>query len=297
MNVLSLFDGMSCGQIALERAGIKVDNYYASEIEETPIKVTMDNYPKTIQLGDVTKLHWTNYGFETDTSDHSYRCFEYKGNIDLLIGGSPCQDISNLNKFKEGLAGEKSKLFYQYWRMWQETKPKYFLLENVAGDKGAIDKISSLMGVRPIRISSNWVSAQNRMRCYWTNIPVNTLPKKKHLFLKDILEENVDEKYFIKDGRLNWLLSDSGIKSTKKRFTGIDTIRAGCLTKRGEKSWNCNYVTDNGRIRKLTPIEYERLQTVPDNYTCIASDIDRYEMLGNGWTIDIIAHIFKHMKL
>src|SRR5690348_3703253 len=115
MNVLSLFDGMSCGQIALERIGIKVDNYFASEIDEPAIKVCMNNYPETKQLGDVINIK-----------------SETLPKIDLLIGGSPCQDISNLSKFRLGLDGEKSGLFYQYWRVWQETKPKYFLLENVA---------------------------------------------------------------------------------------------------------------------------------------------------------------------
>jgi len=279
MNVLSLFDGMSCGQIALGRAGLKVDNYYASEIDKHAIKVTMNNYPNTIQLGNVV---------DTKGSDLP--------NIDLLIGGSPCQDISNLNKFKMGLGGDKSSLFYQYWRMWQETKPKYFLLENVAGNKSAIASITKLMGVRPIKICSSWVCAQTRMRYYWTNIPVNTLPQRTNTKLVDILEAIVDEKYFLKDGRLKWLLGASGQRSLNKRFVGIDTDLAGCITKRSEGSWNCTYVTQNGRIRTLTPIEYERLQTVPDNYTSCVDDKHRYEMLGNGWTVDIIAYILKHIK-
>jgi site-specific DNA-cytosine methylase len=151
------------------------------------------------------------------------------------------------------------------------------------------------MGVRPLKLNANMVSAQNRNRLFWTNIPVNSLPVKKHYRLTDILEPNVDEKYFIKDGRLKWLLGESGQGSLNKRFSGLDPIKAGCLTKRGEKSWNCNYVTDNGRIRTLTPIEYERLQCVPDNYTAAVPDANRYEMLGNGWNVDIIKHIFKHL--
>lgn len=298
MNVLSFFDGMSCGQIALNRINIKVDKYFACEIEPEPIKVTQHNFPRTIQLGDVSKVHYTNLGLEVDISDTKTQCYE--GVIDLFIGGSPCQDISNLSKFKLGLDGDKSGLFYQYYRMWQEIKlcnPKAkFLLENVAGNKSAISAITKLMGVRPIKISSNWVSAQNRMRYYWTNIPVNSVPSKKNLKLFDILETNVDEKYFLKDGRLKWLLGDSGKRSLESKFTTLDAPIASCLTKRGEKSWNCNYVTDNGRIRKLTPVEWERLQTVPDNYTSIAEDSHRYEMLGNGWTVDIIAHIFKHLN-
>ena len=278
INVLSLFDGMSCGQIALDRIGIKVHNYYASEIEKKSMQVTMFNYPNTIQLGSVVDIKG-----------------EQLPEIDLLIGGSPCQDISNLNKFKEGLDGSKSSLFYQYWRMWQETKPKYFLLENVAGNKSAIASITKLMGVRPIKICSSWVCAQTRMRYYWTNIPVNTLPKKTNTRLTDILQEDVDEKYFLKDGRLKWLLGSSGQRSLNKRFVGIDTDLAGCITKRSEGSWNCTYVTQNNRLRTLTPIEYERLQTVPDNYTACVDDKFRYEMLGNGWTVDIICHILKHI--
>jgi len=294
MNVLSLFDGMSCGQLALERAAIKFDNYYASEIDKSAQIVARKNYPNIISLGDVRDVFWTNTGFEIKNGD-SWLDVGFDGKIDLLIGGSPCQDISNLSKLKLGLDGEKSSLFYQFWRMWQETKPKYFLLENVAGNKSAIAAITKLMGVRPIKISSNWVSAQNRMRYYWTNIPVNTLPIKKRVVLKDILEKEVDEKYFIKDGRLKWLLGDSGQRSIKSKFTNLDPVRASCLTKRGEKSWNCNYVTIGGRIRKLTPVECERLQTIPDNYSNYVDDADRYEMLGNSWTVDIIAHIFKHI--
>ena len=296
INVLSLFDGMSCGQIALERAAIKVKNYYASEIDKPAINVARYNYPEMTSFGDVNELFfYHNTGFEIKNGD-SWLNVPYDGEIDLLIGGSPCQDISNLSKFKLGLEGEKSSLFYQYWRMWQETKPKYFLLENVAGNKSAIDSITKLMGVKPIRICSSWVSAQTRMRYYWTNIPVNTLPKRTNTRLVDILEKNVDEKYFLKDGRLKWLLGASGRRSLKKRFVGIDTELAGCITKRSEGSWNCTYVTQNDRIRTLTPIEYERLQTVPDNYTACVIDKHRYEMLGNGWTVDIIAHILKHMK-
>lgn len=279
MNVLSLFDGMSCGQIALNRAGIKYDKYYASEIEKEAIVVTQANYPDTIQLGDICKID-----------------AHLLPKIDLLIGGSPCQDISNMSKFRLGLDGEKSKLFYQYYRLLKETNPTYFLLENVSGNKKSIATITKLLGCRPIRMNSNLVSAQNRKRLYWTNIPVTSIPVNKRLILADVLEISVDEKYFLKDGRLKWLFSESGFKSKEKRFTTIDPIRAMCLTKRGEGSWNCTYVTQNEKIRKLTPVEWERLQTVPDNYTKYVDDKYRYEMLGNGWTVDIIAHIFKHMK-
>ena len=154
MNVLSLFDGISCGQIALERAGIKVDNYYASEIKDIAIKVTQLHYPNTIQLGDVRNIK-----------------AEDLPKIDLLIGGSPCQDFSNANRNKDGLEGEKSGLFYQYLRLLHELKPRYFLLENVAMKKEERKRISDMLGVEPILINSNLVSAQNRKRLYWTNIP------------------------------------------------------------------------------------------------------------------------------
>lgn len=282
MNILSCFDGMSCGQIAAERAKLKVDKYYASEIDVPAMTVCLHNYPNTKQVGSITEL-------SVDKLDW----------IDMIIGGSPCQDISNLNKFKEGLEGEKSSLFYHFYRIWQEIKrinPNvFFLLENVAGNKKAIMQITKLMGVRPLKLNANIVSAQNRNRLFWTNISVNSLPIKKNCLLSDILENNVDEKYFIKDGRLKWLLGESGQNSINKRFSGLDPIKAGCLTKRGEKSWNCNYVTDNGRIRTLTPIEYERLQCVPNNYTSIVPNSNRYEMLGNGWNVDIITHIFNHL--
>lgn len=282
MNVLSVFDGMSCGQLALERSNIKVDNYYASEIDKNAIAVTMKNYPNTKQLGSVLDV-----------------TAESLPNIGLLIGGSPCQDISNLNKFKLGLDGDKSSLFYQYWRIWQEIKSKnekaYFLLENVAGNKKAISSITKLMGVRPIKISSNWVSAQNRMRYYWTNIPVNSLPKKSHVFLKDILEQEVDDKYYQNEGWLKWWEANSGFQ-LEKGYSTLNADKAACLTKRMYASWNGNFIQDKKGIRRLTPIECERLQTVPDNYTSCVDDKFRYEMLGNGWTVDIIAHILKHIK-
>lgn len=296
MNVLSLFDGMSCGQIALERADKEVERYYACEIDKPAIKVARSNYPNMISLGDITTTFYTNNGFELKGDNSWLDVSDSNHKIDLLIGGSPCQDISSLSKLRLGLDGHKSSLFFHFLRLMKETKPKFFLLENVVGNKETTNTISRLIGVRPIKINSNLVSAQNRTRLYWTNIPVNSLPKKKDITLIDILEKNVDEKYFLRDGRLKWILGDGGQRCLEKKFSSLDPHKALCLTRRGEKSWNCNYVTDNGRIRKLTPIECERLQTVPDNYTYTVKDTDRYEMLGNGWTVDIIAHILKHIK-
>ena len=171
MNALSLFDGISCGHIALDRAGIKVDKYFASEIKDIAIKVTQSNYPDTIQLGDITKVN-----------------ADELPQIDLLIGGSPCQDFSLANRNVTGLDGEKSSLFYHYYRLLKELKPKYFLLENVRMKKDDQAKLSELLGVEPIAINSNLVSAQNRPRLYWTNIPNIVTPADKQIDVNDILD-------------------------------------------------------------------------------------------------------------
>jgi site-specific DNA-cytosine methylase len=278
VNVLSLFDGIGCGHVALERLGIHVDKYFASEIDEMAIKITQNNYPSTIQLGDIINVKGKDLP-----------------KIDLLIGGSPCQDISNLKSNGKGLEGDKSSLFYDYLRLLQETNPKYFLLENVVGRKLATDTITELLGVKPILIDSRLVSGQKRKRYYWTNIPGISQPHNKHILLQDILEPKVDENYFLKEGRLKWLMSESGQKCLEKRFASLDPDKAQCLTARSEASWNCNYVIQWGRTRKLTPIEYERLQTLPDNYTNIVPEHHRYRLLGNGWTVDVIAHILKEV--
>lgn len=276
INVLSLFDGMSCGQIALERAGIRVNNYFASEIDKHAIKVTMHNYPNTSQIGDVTKVKAGDLP-----------------KIDLLIGGSPCQSISNLGD-GSGLDG-KSGLFFEYVRLLKELDPKYFLLENVVGSKKAIKTITEVIGVEPILFNSNLVSGQNRARYYWTNIKFD-LPRDKGIKLKDILDNNPNETCELTQGRFNWLTSDKGIQCVKKRYAAIDPEKANCLTARSDASWNCNYVTraDFG-LTKLTCEEYEKLQTVPVGYTRTAKTSERYKMLGNGWTVDVIAHILKHM--
>lgn len=280
MKVLSLFDGISCGMVALERAGIPVDRYVAYEIEPNAIKISQKNYPQIEQCGDVTTADFTQYeGF------------------DLLIGGSPCQDISNLSKKQQGLEGEKSGLFYQYLRALQEVKPKYFLLENVVGKKEAIRTISDLLGVEPILIDSQKVSAQRRKRYYWTNIPNITQPKDKGILMKDVLQKWEDaEAGYLSEGRLKWLLGENGQKCVKKRYANINGDKCQCLTLRSEPSWNCQYIEENGKYRHLTPIEYERMQTLPDNYTFGVPDRERYKALGNGWTVDVIAHILKNLK-
>lgn len=276
MNVLSLFDGMSCGQIALNRLGIKYTNYYASEIDKHAIKVTQANYPNTIQLGDVTKI------VAADLPQ-----------VDLLIGGSPCQGFSFAGK-QLNFEDPRSKLFFEFVRLLKELKPKYFLLENVRMKKDYQDIITQHLGVEPLEINSNLVSAQNRRRLYWTNIPIGGLPEDKGILVKDILLDEVDDKYYLKMNQQIWFEHNKEFQ-LKKKYSSLDSDKAITMLTRQYDSWNGNFVTSAGGIRKLTPVECERLQTVLDNYTSIESDRQRYKMLGNGWTVDVIKHIFQGM--
>ena len=423
MNVLSLFDGMSCGQIALNRAGVKYDTYFASEIDKYAIKVAQANYPNTFQIGDVTKVDHTQLPF---------------GGIDLLMGGSPCQGFSFAGKqlnFKD----PRSKLFFEFIRLRDELKPKYVLLENVRMPKSSQHIISAWMGFQPQAINSSLVSAQNRYRLYWFGkrayreptpsgdsygydaIPIPPM-EDKGIVLQDILEDgiandamtNKDSKSHCITARYNgavwWnsiqrrqrtmvqvgeadnikgfdsikrIYSPSGKAPTLTTMQGghrepkvatdivtfnpnqeakiqkmnVTTDKANCLTEaigRGGSSSeyltsvkkktlalqsigrivnrrldengvrkdnqldlpftkqlevsdsdksNClttvnkdNVVVEGMQWRKLTPLECERLQTVPDNYTNHVSNSQRYKMLGNGWTVDVIAHIMKGIK-
>lgn len=287
MRVLSLFDGISCGRVALERAGIQVEKYYASEIDKYAIQITQKNYPDTVQLGDVTKIDGK----------------QFDGKIDLLIGGSPCQSLSiTMSQTRQNLDG-KSKLFFEYVRILKEVKPKYFLLENVASMKDECKQvITEYMGVEPIFINSNCFSAQDRPRLYWTNIPVNVMNLKEcSLCLKDIMETNVDEKYFYNYPLLN-------IDMSKQVCATMDFKNNEMHKRIFNPNFKCHTLTtcgggntqkkvfDNGRVRKLTPLEYERLQTLPDNYTDGVAATHRYTAIGNGWTVDVIAHIFSFIK-
>ena len=451
MNILSLFDGMSCGQQALERVGIKVDKYYASEIDQHAIKVTMANYPNTIQLGSVVNVD----GYALPS-------------IDLLIGGSPCQSFSFAGK-RKGMATKceteiltldhylqlkkdgfefegQSYLFWEYMRLLNEVKPKYFLLENVEMGEKWERVLSKAIGINGIHINSALVSAQNRKRIFWTNIghePGGLFgdlicniqqPKDKGILLKDILEKEVSDKYYLSEKMVNCLInrpkeydvfrpvlenSETKSKCLNSRllkmgsgdnYIKIDKIgnvkanqdKASCFTAGGNSGGNhsdmdlivhntmprssttgkgstgplsrndgktycldtgntnaveivasrgrgenneqqlearkdgktnsltsvqkdnlvaihignsekftsesnsgkaftiiknhCHGIKENNRIRRLTPLECERLQTVKDNYTAHVSDTQRYKMLGNGWTIEVIAHILNHIK-
>lgn len=351
MNVLSLFDGISCGRLALDRAGVKYDKYYAAEIDKHAIKVARKNYPDTIHIGDVTKvLGW-----------------EYS-NIGLVIGGSPCQSFSIAGD-GSGFDG-KSKLFFEYVRILREVRivnPEVkFLLENVKMKQEWKDMISRELGVEPVEINSTLVSAQNRKRLYWTNIHNVSQPEDKGLVLKDILEDGFTdrqksfcldanyhkggnlEQYFEKGrrqlvfdsvipiGRINSsqdgiIVSEegkapclmAGHNNTPKVYLDSKQIERAKQTHQG-KTWKSgnkmgsmrfpvptddkaktllasqisgaretNHIKDEIGYRKLTPIECERLQTLPDNWTEGISNTQRYKAIGNGWTVDVIAHIFK----
>ena len=370
INVLSLFDGMSCGQIALDQLDIKVDNYYASEIDKWAMQVAKKNYPNTKHLGDVTELKGSDLP-----------------KIDLLMGGSPCQGFSFAGK-QLNFDDPRSALFFEFVRLLEETKPKYFLLENVRMKKEFQDIISEHLGVKPIMINSALVSAQNRVRLYWTNIPNIEQPEDKGIVLKDILEDFYENPVIdqLPRGANKGGITASSLKKGKtpsltpsswqhnnhlcelKEFnpdsechhvaTATDINGHDCIKRvyadsgksptlnactggnREPKvlcgAWRGRYIKDGKRqdhkgsvagkteqrleirqdgktntlttvqkdnvvvipptYRKLTPLECERLQTVPDNYTSSVSNSQRYKMLGNGWTVEVIKHIFKEMK-
>jgi DNA-cytosine methyltransferase len=309
MNVLSLFDGISCGQLALNRAEVEYDKYFASEIDKHAIKVTQHHFPNTIQLGDVKELKGSSLP-----------------KIDLLIGGSPCQSFSVAGN-GSGFDG-KSKLFFEFVRVLKEVNPKYFLLENVKMKKEWQDIISENLGVEPMEINSSLVSAQHRRRLYWTNIPEIIQPENKNIKLADILEKNIEgEKKYgdfksnngkairIEKNNFPYTFYEARTKEGKEErkrvriLTGRDTTPRSAKYKiylplRTEKS-NCivatpsqlDYIVDlNGTYRKLTINEIEALQTVPINYTESVSENQRRKMLGNGWTVDVVAHIFSHIN-
>lgn len=289
LNVLSLFDGISCGQIALERAGIEVDNYYASEIDKYAIQVTQKNYPNTKQIGSVV---------DVKASDLP--------KIDLLIGGSPCQGFSfagaGLN-FED----ERSKLFFEFVRLRNELNPAYFLLENVKMKKEWQDIISDLLGVQPILINSSLVSAQSRQRLYWTNIPDITQPKDRGILIEDVIENGSalkDKSQTI----LATLYKENAKSMIKRNKKGLLVIIDDMYKSRPERIYESKAPTlrsersglkikNEYEVRKLSPIECERLQTIPDRYTDCISDTQRYKTLGNGWTVDVVAHIFKNISL
>ena len=292
MKVLSLFDGISCGMVALERASIPVERYVAYEIEPNAIKISKKNYPQIEQCGDVTKADFT----------------QYKG-FDLLIGGSPCQDLSNYKYDRgdvKGLEGSKSNLFYHFVRALKECKPKYFLLENVASmEQKWADVISEELGVQPIMINSSLLCAAERKRLYWTNIPDIQQPTDRGFVLKDIVipAEEVELKYWYEKYDFTVHAGEPKVKATihlnghrqSKEVYNLNS-KSNTLLCDGNGGNLAKKVYQNGKVRRLTPLEYERLQTLPDGYTEGVADSHRYTAIGNGWTVDVIAHIFKHLN-
>ena len=374
MKILSLFDGISCARVALERAGIPVEAYYASEVDKYAMQISAKNYPDIVQLGDITSLI-SDEGFSVGISGKGF--LENANNIDLLIGGSPCQDLSIAKKDRKGLDGERSGLFWQYVNMLKYVKPKYFILENVNSmPKEAKALITETLGVEPIMINAALVSAQNRKRLFWTNIPNVTLPEDRGILLKDILETEVDEKYFInkeaydkvsikkaaktfasgkKEGAIEFpqgierkslcLLASNPqldrstnlirvsqigkggqadrIYSPEGKSVGLSALGGGRGAKTGlymiqtprgynkggikaldgktptlsSSSWeHNNHIIEDTQIRKLTPIECERLQGLEDNYTEGVSNSQRYKMLGNAFNVDVVAHILSFIN-
>ena len=316
MNVLSLFDGISCARVALDRAKIEVNCYLSSEIEKNAIKVSEKNYPDIVRVGSVVGL-------------------EIEGQIDLLIGGSPCQDLSIAKKDRKGLEGNRSGLFWEYVRLKKECNPTYFILENVASmPKADRDIITREMGVEPVLFNASLVSAQCRKRLFWTNIPF-TLPKDKGILLKDILQPDVDDKFYLKkefnktaqtgrnetkklgymgekDHQAKRVYDDNGklpalnvvcnsMVLSKHQQTNLREVdeKAHTLCSTMHKGSHANGTTlvkQEDRIRKLTPIECERLQGLPDNYTDGIAMTNRYKCLGNAFNVDVVTHILTHLK-
>jgi DNA (cytosine-5)-methyltransferase 3A len=341
MKILSLFDGISCARVAAERAGFVVESYYASEIDKYAIQVAKKNYPDTIHLGSVTEING----------------FDYQG-VDLLIGGSPCQDLSIAKKDRKGLDGSRSSLFWEYVRILKEVKPKYFILENVNSmPKEAKAIITEALGVEPIMINAALVSAQNRKRLFWTNIPGVTQPNDREIYLKDILESGdcdrlksycIDASYYkggslehyLKKGTRQLVNVPQALTETRtdeakkirsinlKQGRDFSPRRAKELMPRTDQKANCltsaltkehliiipdksKTIRTSGRgsgfgdkhnwdmispIRKLTPIECERLQSLPDNYTDGISNTQRYKCLGNAFNVEVVSHIMGFIK-
>ena len=295
---------MSCGQIALDKLNVKVDKYYASEIKEDAIRVTQQNYPNTIQVGDIKELSG-----------------DQLPEIDLLMGGSPCQNLSIAMaiEHRNGLKGDKSSLFYEYYRLLHEVKPKYFLLENVGSmRKDDRDVITELLGVKPIKVNSKLVSAQLRNRLYWTNIPNIVQPKDKNIKLNDVLTEGWSDR----EKARCLLESESRPPTTPiKMFhryysTGFTTLifksekhYQSCVEHYNKyfkgmsakeidsqiKNYDIN-LSVYGGVRYLSQIELEKLQTAPSGYTNILDRNSAAGLLGDGWTVDVVAHILSHME-
>lgn len=329
INVLSLFDGISCGRLALERANIEVSSYYSSEIDKYTIAVADDNYPQDTgnRLGDVKVIDYSKLP-----------------KIDLLLAGFPCQAFSMAGK-RLNFDDPRGNLFFDLVKAIKILKPEYFLLENVVMKKEWENIISEHLGVQPILINSALISAQNRNRLYWTNIPNITQPKDKGIQLKDItldfstlvgrmvgrrinpitnkredynkdipIIQRIEPRLNNKSGTITTVSKDNLVLTDKalaymnrtvkggrnhwdfKHHSDINQEKSATVVANFFKGVPYNVLIDNDCIRALHPVEVERLQTIPDNYTAVVSKTQRLKMLGNGWTIDVIAHILKNIK-
>lgn len=281
MNVLSLCDGMSIAHIALDRLGYKVDKYYAAEIKPIALKVTKDNYPDTIHIGDVNKIRYKGGILYTEFGNYNV------GKIDLMVFGSPCQSFSRCMKtdMRVGLEDKtRSGLFFECYRILQEVNPTWWLLENVASMKNEDrDYLSECMGVEPIRINSKLVCAALRDRYYWTNIPGITQPEDKGIILQSILTSGWTDR----EKARTLLVSDSRPLRDKqkmlhryKKFTTIVWEEKG----------------NDDSIRYLNQTELERCQTVPEGYTKCLTRNEAADVLGDAFTVDVIAHIFSFIN-
>ena len=281
MKVLSLCDGMSVTHIALDKIGIPVEEYYAAEIKPIAIKVTKDNYPDTIHIGDVNKISYKGGVLYTENGNYNV------GHIDLMVFGSPCQSFSRCMKtdMRVGLEDKtRSGLFFECYRILQEVQPTWWLLENVASMKAEDrDYLSECMGVEPIRINSKLVCAALRDRYYWTNIPGITEPEDKGITLQSILTSG----YTDREKARTLLVSDSRPFRDKQkmlhRYKKFTTIVY-------EKKWDVN------SIRYLNQTELERCQTVPEGYTKCLTRNEAADVLGDAFTVDVIAHIFSFIN-
>ena len=311
MKVLSLCDGMSCGQLALKKLGIPIEAYYAAEIKDVAIKVTLDNFPNTIEIGDVNQVSYKDGILTTENGDLQV------GQIDLVMFGSPCQTFSlaMITEHRVGLEDkEKSGLFYECYRILQEVKPKYFLMENVRSMKDKDrDFISQMMGVEPIMIDSALIAPAMRKRYYWTNIEGVEQPKKKDIPLQSILTSGYTER---QKARCLTVSDSRPLTTSVKMFhrfyyKGFNTL----VFKDRQHYLNCKqYYDDNYKgmaakdipvdetdvfdgVRYLNQLELERCQTVPEGYTKILTRNESADVLGDGWTVDVIAHILSYMKI
>ncbi len=278
INVFSAFDGKSCGQIALNKVGIEYENYFSSEIDEAPIKVTQYNYPNTIQVGDITKIKSENFP-----------------KIDLLIGGSPCQGFSFAGK-QLNFEDPRSKLFFEFARLKNELNPTYFLLENVKMKKEYQDVISKHVGVEPIRINASLLSAAKRDRLYWTNIPNVTIPIANEITFDDI---NINTNNWIEKERIEKIKRWKAQQKPLENATLIGSkSKLPCLTARGYNQYHSGMIliTNGTDYRYLTNEEAELAHNIPIGYTSICNDRERSHMIGNGWSINTVSHIFSFLK-